>query len=189
MKKGLISKTRAPRGSKEPKEPTHVTAEQAQTMHEYCITPHEIALGQKRQRESGNVYIPRSLAPVCVHPKHDWCMKRLPTPEELEAINARLAGMTSGGVALTEAVMQKLADEAEKGYDLDSVRKGRTHKWTKTSPVRKSAVRKEAEKVAKLRKAVGRYYCLKCEDWHYPRGTTFPNHLKYKRGPGRPWPK
>jgi hypothetical protein len=31
-----------------------------------------------------------------------------------------------------------------------------------------------------------KYFCLKCSNWHVLRGLDYPNHLKFKRGKGRP---
>lgn len=163
-------KTRAPRGSveKEEREPTNVTAGQLVLLHEYCWTTGDIATQLRYQnKRTGNLHIPTTMAsPICLHPSHHWCSHKLPTDNELEEVNARLSGQTSGGVPLTERVINKLAAEAERGYDLDKVRKGRVRR------VKNPAVSRAL-----------RYWCLQCKEWHL---NTQTDHLKHKRGRGRP---
>jgi hypothetical protein len=67
------------------KERRPLTAQEVVDMHSYCITP-----GDVRRSTFGNLYIPKSLDPVCEHPEHGWCGHRSPSEVELLGINAHL---------------------------------------------------------------------------------------------------
>lgn len=65
-------------------------------MHEYCLTQDDIDSQRRYQRkrdlQTGNIYIPKNLVvPMCEHPEQGFCSHDQPTPEQLAAINARLA--------------------------------------------------------------------------------------------------
>lgn len=124
-----VKKTRRPRGTGTPKVKvvTKLTAEQYPSMHEYCLTQDDIDSQRRYQRkrdlQTGNVYIPKTpMVPVCEHPEQGFCSHDQPTPSQLAAINARLAHRTSGGVPITDELIEKLSQEAERGYDLKKLK-------------------------------------------------------------------
>src|SRR5579859_6301572 len=92
--KSLVKKTRRARNPFQPKaekELTHVTAEQVLQRHIYCVSIRNLVGSQDVAETTSRLAAKGQLHAWCDHPQDGWCqVGNLPTPQELEEINARL---------------------------------------------------------------------------------------------------
>lgn len=148
------------------RERVKLTAEQVVQMHEYCITAADV-----RRSTSRNLYIPKSLEPVCEHPEHGWCAHRSPSEVELAGINAILSDVKDAS---------KIPDTGIIAARVTAPKRAKTPKVTHKTK---------------------RYFCLNCNLYHLEGdpewatqsklklktvGPGYAKHMAFKRGRGRP---
>lgn len=158
------------------KERRALTAQEVVDMHSYCIT-----LADVKRSTSGNLYIPKSLDPVCEHPEHGWCGHRSPSDIELLGINAILNDVKDAPKADAQVSAPKTFASLKQKIE--------------SNPERRTRLDQERQFIrAKLPKPK-RYFCVKCNLYHVegdPKlplktvGPGYDKHTEFKRKRGRP---